>query len=201
MKWGLEEEWMSFLPSEAEGWERMVITQSCLPVCSEFWVSKDEYFVLCLLFFLVRPIQRTTCLWAHVWHPVVGPPGGLREWEDSGTFHSQHSQGMFVFLQVRTWVSLTGGGTCLSYSIGVYEEISNYTDIKKMFTCIQRHMYMNSVNNMKEMKGRYWDRGWLLLIIKYTKNGLYSMNCKRVSLLAFLSFIHKRTLVPPVCIT
>lgn len=60
---------------------------------------------------------------------------------------------------------------------------------------------MNSVNNMKEMKGRYWDRRWLLLMIKYTKNGLYSMNYKRVSLLAFLSFIHKRTLVSPVCIT
>lgn len=36
VKWGLEKEWMPFLPSEAEGWEQMVITQSCLPVCSEF---------------------------------------------------------------------------------------------------------------------------------------------------------------------
>lgn len=66
-----------------------------------FYVLNSKYFALCLLFFLVRPIQRTTCLWTDVWHPVVRPPGGFWKREDSGTLHSQHSPRVFVLLQVR----------------------------------------------------------------------------------------------------
>lgn len=81
---------------EEVGYCRILVSSIC-------WFPSFQRLVFCSLssFFLVRPIQRTTCLWTYVRHPVVRPAGGLWQWEDSGTFHSQHSQGMFVLLQVR----------------------------------------------------------------------------------------------------
>lgn len=73
--------------------------------------SWKKLVFLSLLFSLVRSIQGTTCIWTYVWHPLVRSSRGLWKWEDSGTLHSQHSQGMLVLLQVNitsliVWISV-----------------------------------------------------------------------------------------------